>query len=757
MADEIIIEVEEPVVEVVEINIDLNSAQTALDAAAAALGALAEIHELLDGFSVPELDNIPVAKHFTFTGAASEANFAARINALPGFSIDQKQIPVFIATNPTADSTIIPTQYKFILNLKGKGNYGVGSGTTLSAADITILFISQLTATGAAAREGTQVIPFGEIGSTPVHQILTEKDPSIGVQSPETGYRIATATIFGVPVEWFFIGDPGSYGVGGLPAIASMFKPFGNLASTTAQNLTQVLAAGPREIKAIFFNEEPEAYTFVPGDETKHLVFIGTGITEVILDISLFPYGSRILISNFADNIPISGSAFYGEGQLTNQSTSVINFISEGLGYITTTRFGLPSGYNIDVVDPTTAEGNTLQLALENIYNSLSEPITQLIDGAPSDANTLNELNNKILAINAIIGGATADGDLLVNTVTELLAIFQTYPEGSDIATILAGKINSSDIVNNLLQVAGGKVLDGRQGKILKDLIDALSTTVAAHTASISANTTAISANTASIVANTAAIVGNTSSISANAVAVAAAAAAVLLRQESFIKFDQHILAPTWGAIALNAVIGSTYTLTGSLTLRNFADTNVFTRTARVAFLTTAVAGNYVSGRQVTAYFNRNLGFDYLVKFGASENAALAAVRYFVGMSSANNTSGNVEPDAQTNALGFVRLSGSNNWHVAHNDASGVATTHDTGFPANTESDEVYEGRIRTVPTGIEFTLTRLSNNAVYQYTATGDIPAATFNHGLFTMCTNNTNAAICGLDWFGHKLKLGA
>jgi len=67
---------------------------------------------------------------------------------------------------------------------------------------------------------------------------------------------------------------------------------------------------------------------------------------------------------------------------------------------------------------------------------------TQLLGGAPADANTLKELNDKILAVQAIIGGATADGGVLVNTVAELLAVFSTYSEGVDLVSLLAGKAN---------------------------------------------------------------------------------------------------------------------------------------------------------------------------------------------------------------------------------------------------------------------------------------------------------------------------
>lgn len=372
--------------------------------------------------------------------------------------------------------------------------------------------------------------------------------------------------------------------------------------------------------------------------------------------------------------------------------------------------------------------GSFVWATTDDIIDSVEDAIAQLINGAPSDANTLKELNDKILAINAIIGGTAADGDSLVNTVAELLAVFQTYPEGSDIAVLLSAKIASSDIVNNLTQVVAGKVLDGRQGKILKDLIDALSATVATNTANIAINTAAINANTASI----------------------------LLRNRMMIKVDQHIVAPGWNTNALNSVIGASYVLSGSLTARLYQDTNLFTRTARVGIVSTATAGNAVTGRQTVGYFSRNTGFYFTFKFGSSEGAALSSTRSFIGMTGPNNLSQNVEPDMQTNALGVARISSSSNWQILHNDSTGVATVHDTLFPANTENDELYEAIIRSVPAGVEFTLKRLSNATEYQYTAITDIPAANYALALFFMSTNNTNAALSGVDWAGHNLYLG-
>jgi hypothetical protein len=55
---------------------------------------------------------------------------------------------------------------------------------------------------------------------------------------------------------------------------------------------------------------------------------------------------------------------------------------------------------------------------------------------AHQDANTLKELNDKILAIQSIIGGSNPDADSIVNTVAELLAVFSTYTEGANVYAI---------------------------------------------------------------------------------------------------------------------------------------------------------------------------------------------------------------------------------------------------------------------------------------------------------------------------------
>lgn len=135
-----------------------------------------------------------------------------------------------------------------------------------------------------------------------------------------------------------------------------------------------------------------------------------------------------------------------------------------------------------DLDDPTDPQDADTLIARETAVTALG---VQLIDGADSGNDTFKKLSDKIAALNAIVGSSAPDGDSLVNTVTELLAIFATFPEGVDVVTVLAGKVNTTDIYNALDCIVSGKVLDARQGKALKDLIDALTATVSALTTTV--------------------------------------------------------------------------------------------------------------------------------------------------------------------------------------------------------------------------------------------------------------------------------
>lgn len=141
--------------------------------------------------------------------------------------------------------------------------------------------------------------------------------------------------------------------------------------------------------------------------------------------------------------------------------------------------FEAPAGVDQAYVDGKAAEAT-------------SAAITQLRDGVVSAGDTLAKQYALIVALQALVTDTTPDGDALVNRIQEVLAILSDYPEGASVLQALNDRVKIADLVNNLLETSSGKALDARQGKVLKDLLDTLTTTVAGK-ASATMTTSAIS------------------------------------------------------------------------------------------------------------------------------------------------------------------------------------------------------------------------------------------------------------------------
>jgi hypothetical protein len=123
---------------------------------------------------------------------------------------------------------------------------------------------------------------------------------------------------------------------------------------------------------------------------------------------------------------------------------------------------------------------------------NLAAAIASIKNGVPTAGDDLNKLYTLIQTLNGLVTGGTPDGDAFVNTIAEVLGIFASYPEGVDLVTALGGKVAATAIVNTLTETASGKVLDARQGKALKDLIDALTTSRGTLSALTTANKTSL-------------------------------------------------------------------------------------------------------------------------------------------------------------------------------------------------------------------------------------------------------------------------
>jgi len=218
---------------------------------------------------------------------------------------------------------------------------------------------------------------------------------------------------------------------------------------------------------------------------------------------------------------------------------------------------------------------------------------------------------------------------------------------------------------------------------------------------------------------------------------------------------DITINMPNNGAATTNNVVGTALTIGGTPGIRTITDTNLFTRTTRIALETTAVAANVFTFRQVVGYFSINTGFKASFKFGASTGATNTNVRYSIGVFVANFIVTNVDPTTFINCAAFARIDGSTNWQFIHNDATGTATSIDLGalFPANTVSTDMYYATIETVSGNIKYTLKRLNTGDTVTGTVSTNLIAASTLLTMSAGCSNNANSAICALDFGGMQL----
>lgn len=218
---------------------------------------------------------------------------------------------------------------------------------------------------------------------------------------------------------------------------------------------------------------------------------------------------------------------------------------------------------------------------------------------------------------------------------------------------------------------------------------------------------------------------------------------------------DMTINMPTNGSITVNNVVGTALTIGGTPGIRTITDTNLFTRTTRLAIETTAVPANVFTFRQVVGYFSINTGFKASFKFGASTGATNTNVRYSIGAFVANFIVTNVDPTTFVNCAAFARIDGSTNWHFIHNDNISTATAIDLGasFPANVVSTDMYYGVIETVGANIKYTLKRLNTGDTVTGTVSSNLVAASTLLGMSAGCSNNANSAICALDFGGMQL----
>ena len=167
---------------------------------------------------------------------------------------------------------------------------------------------------------------------------------------------------------------------------------------------------------------------------------------------------------------------------LIDKSGNVLDTETQVFGSASSAAAGLLSAADkakIDAIasDIATALGNAKSYADSLVLRS---NLVSVLGEASTSLNGLMSADDKahLEALYALLGDS-ADADSVVDTINEVLAIFNNYPEGADLVGALALKVNVADIVDDLVTENAGKPLSAKQGKILKGLIDTLTSTKA--------------------------------------------------------------------------------------------------------------------------------------------------------------------------------------------------------------------------------------------------------------------------------------
>ena len=200
---------------------------------------------------------------------------------------------------------------------------------------------------------------------------------------------------------------------------------------------------------------------------------------------------------------------------------------------------------------------------------------------------------------------------------------------------------------------------------------------------------------------------------------------------------------------AIGNNLGPSFSAQVTRTLSNSSD---YQKKQRFGNVTASTAGSLASYRLTTLHFVLD-GLEYFEQtIGTAEGSATSGMRAVFGIfPNIGALSSNIEYNTLTDLIGLCRLSSSNNWHIIHNDNSGLATTIDLGsdFPANIP-EELITFRIKPkASNNVDVTVFRRNTGDVITHNITTNLPQTS---SLFTLkggSNNNNNAVAFGWDFF--------
>jgi hypothetical protein len=193
------------------------------------------------------------------------------------------------------------------------------------------------------------------------------------------------------------------------------------------------------------------------------------------------------------------------------------------------------------------------------------------------------------------------------------------------------------------------------------------------------------------------------------------------------------------------------YNLGAGQTARSLTG-DAYERQQRIGVVSLTGPNAVTSYRLASLHFTLD-GLEYFEQtFGNVEGMTDSATRVVHGIfTDVGVLSGNVEYNTLLNFIGVCKLSTSTNWHVVHNDNSGLATTIDLGsnFPSNVTKEKF---TYRIIPKGtnnVDVTFTRHLTGAKTTVNITTNMPStAVLMTGKGALNTNTSTVAV-GMDFF--------
>jgi hypothetical protein len=161
-------------------------------------------------------DNITIVKNFRFYSCEKEELILDSINALPAFTLNEKQSAIFVGLDYSYDNCYYnaPPILKYKLVNKGKGTYGVG-GTQITFNDLELIEKGRATLQDILKLPETVYIDFGVNMQTSVYDTINNANPHFVFDDPyQTGHFtiIQGSDEGGANKYYYLIGYGGEYG-----------------------------------------------------------------------------------------------------------------------------------------------------------------------------------------------------------------------------------------------------------------------------------------------------------------------------------------------------------------------------------------------------------------------------------------------------------------------------------------------------------------------------------------------------------------